>query len=443
MRGLIGRSAGGLVDQGILSLASLLVSVAVARDAGVEAFGAFALTLQLFLLIQALLRGVVADCLVIRLPTLDRREQNGLLRDAMAAGLVVALPVAGILTAIGWLMSGELAAWLRILGPWLPALAVQDVVRHHAIGVGRPSLAVALSLIWGGVAAVASLRLLITGWGSALGVFGWWVAGGVVAGAVGGVLTSCAPAGVRGVRRWFVAHRRLVPGLVGENLALTATAPITTFMLGGSTGLASVAAVRGVRLLFNPLSVLNVAVRSVAVAELNRAETLAGGRARRVERGLYLLLGAAPLAWYGVLLVLPDEWAVRLLGDVWTVAVPLAGVEATGRAATGVIVAAGAVLRARWRTTDAFRLRLGTMAALVCGALGAIVLDGGAWGVVSAQTGVALVAAALWTRCARIGSPVGDHRGELEEGTAASGVGPRAGCGGPTARRDMSEVADA
>jgi hypothetical protein len=370
----------GVADQALSSLLNLVLGLLVARAVSAGAFGAFALAFSTYLLVVGICRALVAEPLLVRASD-DPSDWRLSTRAATGAALVIGVVFGVLCVATGAVAGGVLGHALVALGLVLPVLLLQDMWRYAFFAAARGGRAFVTDL---SCAAILIPVLTVLSVKSVDGVEPFilcWGLAALLAAIVGVALARIVPS-VRLARSWIIGQKDLAFPFAGEFVVVSA-GELALFGIGGLVGLGAVGALRGGQILLGPVRVLQLGIRLAAIPDGVRALRRSSSELRRMCVVLSVLLTAAPLAWGGALLLLPDRVGEAALGSTWKQAdatlVPLS----LALAGTGAMTGAFIGLRALAAAGRSLRLRLMTAPFIVAGALvGAAIggATGAAWG---------------------------------------------------------------
>jgi O-antigen/teichoic acid export membrane protein len=376
------RAQFAVMSTAALSLASLLMTVAIARKTSVDEFGQFAIAMVIYLLTSGLVRSAVTDTALARAASLDNR--NLCARRASLLSVVLAL-----LTLVGGVLIGN--PYVVVMGLCLHGLISLDYIRVLNIAVLSPQIAWRLSLGWSLITVLGSALTLSTD----LSV--WWA---FVGWSIGGVAMGYGIAlGARYPLRPGWSRDREATRAAGyfalDFLAGAGSSALTTVLVGISVGPRVVGALRGASTLLGPAAVISSTCRSLAIPFLVRSRGPDPHSEQRAAVTATLVLGVivTPLV-FGVLLI-PDRWGEALLGATWAMTAPILLPMAVEALAAMVASIPSAGHRAAFAGGRSLLLRLVVgiprpvvvlLAAAQAGALGA------AW----AMAGIAVVNVVLW-----------------------------------------------
>ncbi|MFC4001654.1 hypothetical protein ACFS2C_00985 [Prauserella oleivorans] len=393
VRAMAGRLGWGLGDQAVSSLTNFAVSMFVARELGVTAFGVFSLAWVTYAVLINLSRGLATDPLMVRFSGVDTgRWRRG---AAQASGTALAVgAVAGVLSVGAGLVIGSSLGWAFVaLGVVLPGLLVQDSWRFAFFASGEGRKAFVNDVVWG--VCLVPAMLVAAQHESVVAFLLAWGFSGAVAALYGCVQTGVYPRLSR-ARAWLREQRDLGFRYVIENVSNSGGSQLRMYGLGAIAGLADVGVVRGAELLMGPFLAVLFGLSAVTVAEAARV-------LQRSPQRLWpfcLTLGAGQaivaLAWgVALMILLPDAVGEYLLGDVWTVAAPLILPATLGVVGASFFTGAAAGLRALGMARRSLRAQLVFSAAYVIGGL-AGAAAGGALGSEWGTAIASLLGSAVW-----------------------------------------------
>ena len=247
-------------------------------------------------------------------PDAPRPARYPAARGAFGAAFLVAL-----IGSVGCLVAalvaeGDLRSCLLVLAIGLPLLVMQDVARYISI-TRRDAFGASLNDgMWavafgGGVVAVT----LVSGFPGAVATFALWAIGGACGFFVASLRMRALPgirAGIAFLRRvWRYSAR-----YVGDWLALGASVQLGYYLLGATAGLALVGELRAGMLLIGPLNIVVVGAAIITVPELRRYYRSHGPSWKPAVLLTAVLVGMT-LAWFVVIVLLPDSFLRAVFGD--------------------------------------------------------------------------------------------------------------------------------
>jgi O-antigen/teichoic acid export membrane protein len=275
-------------DQCVSSLSNFAVGVAIARVAGLAAFGAYSLVYAVWLLVAALHRSLVTDPMAIENDVhshvAGRHVQEGLAAE-LCLGLVTGafFAVAGVI----FLVVGQRKFGVCFLGlaPWLPCLLAQDYWRWVGFMKSQPQQSLINDAVFDLIQVAVFVGLLLLGVRSSiLAVEAWGI------GSLGGAAFGLWQFGARPSIRNGIGRLRLRWGLskwlVNQNVTNAAASQSTLLLTGAFLGTVGVGGLRAATsLVSGPSLVLIQAGGSVGLPEASKALKERGWPGlRRVQR---------------------------------------------------------------------------------------------------------------------------------------------------------------
>ena len=297
-----------LADQGFSSISNFAVGVAVARVAGASGLGGFSLAYSGWLVLAAVHRSLITDPMAI-----EGDVRSTTARDEIKRGFAaeVLLGVSGTVlfvavgTALMALHQETFAIGILALGPWLPALVVQDYWRWVGYMSRRPGLSLTNDTVFNCAQGAAFAFIFVDHVHSVALLIACWGLGGAAGGLWGlrqyRVLPSLA-GGLQLLRsRWSFSK-----WLAGVSITNWGAAQAYVVLAGGILGPVGLGGLRAVQTLATgPSMVLIQAGGSVGLPEASRSYDDKGWRGlTRVARvvagaGIVSAAGccAAVVAW--------------------------------------------------------------------------------------------------------------------------------------------------
>lgn len=375
------RTVWGALDQGVSSLVTLALTVAVARGADPREFGFFSLALMVSTILQSLNRAAVSDPLTIRFSARTEDEVRAAARQSLASSALLGAGFGALMAVSGLMLGSSIGIALVAFGLCAPLVALQEGCRLAFLAMGRSRAMFVIDLIWLSTMGVAVAVVMTTADGGLVEMTASWGLGALVSCLVALRWLRVRPA-VRGVRPWLRSHRDLSSPLVLDQVTMLAGSQATIWAVGATVGVAGLGALRVVQVAFGPLTTAFTAVWLVAVPELVRITAHSAARTTVAARRLSVAMGLLAMsAGLGVWLM-PTNVGRALFGESWILAseivIPMAFVLAATGAQTGWIVAAKALelgrglVRARSVTTGATAV-VGVAGASIHGLRGAVV----------------------------------------------------------------------
>lgn len=300
------RAQHAIVGNGLVSLASLALSVSVARLATASEFGNFAIALVAHLFITGATRAGITDTVLARpgVPSSCARS----FRRVSLIGVVATLALGA------WgLLAGNV--YLLILAGAIHGLLALDFMRTYESAVGNDRHGFGMSVLWssltlGGV--LASFVAPLPPWLTLV----VWAAGGAACGYSAAIRARLpwAPGWPRDRNESRAAAAFSLDYLVGSG-----GSAITTLLAGVAVNSLVVGALRGAGTLLGPVNLIASTARSLVIPALARATSTPAGELRTATR-LTLMLGLGITPLLILVQAIPARWGEWLLGDTWSVA---------------------------------------------------------------------------------------------------------------------------
>lgn len=368
-----------MLDQGLLSLASILLLIVAAQFGTSEQLGTFVLGLSTAVLIQSLSRAICGETLLVR------STQSDFSRNEVSAAVALALLIAGACVVICVVLSfvmPEHTDFYMSLGVAQLGLLFQDATRFAALTTGSS----AGMLLTDGLYVAGSTLAIYTAGSAGAGSSGMLVALGISAGSVGAFaafLFRIAPrfghAGGWIRKNWRLNSSFVSEAALGAALGYSIVV-VLNFLASGS----DLAAYRATVSIFGLTSLAINFLRTIVLRDL-RKESIKKSRQYWRQTGLMGMLVFFTVALtYVVLLVLPQSGGVRLFSDTWLLMTPLFAAAAINRFMAGLSVVPTIFLRVQgitWRATlvriviTIIGFGLGPVGAWIAGAQGALLAE--------------------------------------------------------------------
>jgi O-antigen/teichoic acid export membrane protein len=369
------RAAWLFVDQGFSSLTNFLVAVAVARVATSAEFGAFSIAVTIYYFLLELVRPLALEPLLIRYSGKDGASTRAAASGAASTALAVGVFSGAVLLAAGAVGPDSVRPVLTALAVVLPGLLVQDACRYALLAAGDARFAALTNVVWTVVSLCVFVVLSATAAADAGSLLLGWGLAGTLCAAVGLVRTRSRLAPGR-VSAWLREHRELSPRFVVEYLIDAGAFQLTILLVGLIGGLSALGALNGARLLLGPVGVVFLAMAGLAVSEGSRLRDARDRRLVPAIRIVGVALTLLTLAWTAMLLLLPTDVGVALLGETFAEAEALLPLLGLYWAARGAIVSAKWGLRIFAAARNSLRaMSLVAPMTLIGGAVGAVLGD--------------------------------------------------------------------
>lgn len=301
-----------VVSQGLNTGTNFLLTVLVARGVSAGEFGAFAMTMLLYMLGVGVVRASCSDVLsilysgdggdlAVRAPTV--------VSFAGGLGIVLGIPCLGV----GLLVGGSLGPYVMLAAAF-PFIFVQDALRGLAFAQGRPRDAAVNDGLWVTVQTIGVFVFALGGSTAMPAVVGAWAAGGVVA-----AVTALVRGDVMPVRqaphRWFVTNHQLAAPLLMSYALVSVPASLALLLMPVVTEMAELGRVRAAYLFFGPLGILILCLRSTVLPDAARLDSPQS--VHRLVIRVTLALCAVAVIWGTAAVLLPDGIGLWILGENW------------------------------------------------------------------------------------------------------------------------------
>ena len=314
-RAAAARAGWGLADQALSSLTNFGLSLVIARAVSPTHFGAFSLAFATYLLAMGVVRGVVAQPLIIRYATAPEASWRAAARQATGAAVVLAVGAAAVAAAVGVVASGPLGQAYLALALTFPGLLLQDSWRFAFLAQGKPRAAFTNDLVWAVVLFPILIGMTVAGDASVFSATLAWGGSATVAALVGVFQSRAVPRPGQALQ-WWRDQRDVAPAYLGEFAATAGATQAGMFGISAVSNLVVVGALRAAEVLMGPLKTVGQGLRMVlqpeAVRELARGRDLLRP-CLTFSVAMALLAAAAGT----VLMLLPDSVGRELLGPTW------------------------------------------------------------------------------------------------------------------------------
>jgi O-antigen/teichoic acid export membrane protein len=417
---LRGRAAWTLADQALSSLTNFGLAILVAGSVSAAAFGAFSIALLTFSFIIGINRATISDPLMIRFSAASPERLAFAVRQAAGTALTLGLASGALCALVGLLLADDARTALVALGLALPGLLVQDTWRYGFFAAGRPAAATVNDLVWAVVQFGLVGVLLVTGTGSVLLFTLAWGGAALAAGVVGCLQLGTLPDPSQ-ARRYFEESRHLSVRMGVDFVLNMGAVNLATYLVGAIVGLAGVGGLRAAQTLLGPLQLLFSGLSSFVLPVFSK-RVAHGGRIRSLALMTAVVAGGVSTLWVLVLVFLPRELGVALLGDSWDGARSV--MVASGVVSISVAVAMGASLGLKALSRPDYLLRVTLVQApliVLLGAYGAL-----SHGAAGAAVGFA-IAQAVGAALSWVVFVAAERPGALLAGRHRTGAEPRQG----------------
>jgi N-acetylglucosaminyldiphosphoundecaprenol N-acetyl-beta-D-mannosaminyltransferase len=252
------------IDQLLSSVSNVIISLAVARGAGVSGLGAYTVAFALYLIILGFQRALVTEPLLAIPKRADRDDHSPL---GLGAAVIFVLLGAGIVAMFGLLLG---RSELMALAAVLPFVCLQDAYRHVLFRRRQAHLAAASDAIWV-AASVAAWPLVASGGGVEVAVIVWGL-GGALGAFLAAAATRILPSfGGRALRWWTREARPLGGALAVTSLTYAIGAQLVLVGLSGVLGEDALGELRAAQILFGPVALATTAISFFALPRMASA----------------------------------------------------------------------------------------------------------------------------------------------------------------------------
>jgi O-antigen/teichoic acid export membrane protein len=388
------RFAWGLADQSLSSLTNFAAAALVARTAGVQEFGVFAVAFATYTLGLGISRAATGEPIVARFSGLETRQWRIGVRASTGTAILLGLFFGLVcLTVSATTLGGSFRATFAMLGLTFPGLILQDAWRYAFFASANNRRAFSNDLVWTILLAFGLVFALLERQHSAAQFMLIWGLSATGAGLAGCLQSRLIP-GPRHAARWIREQSDLGARFLGEFLALTGATQLMLYGLAILSGVAAVGAIRGGIVSMGPLNILLMGVTLVAVPEAVRVSRAALGHLWKYCVTLSVILAGVAVAWGFVVILIPDSLGRLVLGETWDAARPTLFPVALWIAGNGVVAGAMAGLRALQAASHSLRAQVVSASArLLLGLAGGAFAGaaGAAWGVAAATLGTSVI----------------------------------------------------
>lgn len=396
VRQLTGRATWNVLDQVVSSATNLLLSILVARALSADGFGSFAVAFTVYAFFVGASRAVVAQPLVVRYASLGPGPFHTASRAATGAAALLGVAAGAGTAAAGLLVAGTTGACLVTIGVLLPGLLLQDMWRAVFVAAGRPAAALVNDVLWAVVQFALVGVLLWRGLDSAPAMLAGWGVAAAAAALLGGAQFRGSPR-LRAALPWLVEQRSLLGYYAAGFLAIMGANQVTFLLIASLGTPADVGALRGAQVVLGPLNLLGYSVSGFALAEMSRRQ-VSGRTALRAAMAVSGLMVLADAAYGLVLVLVPDEVGVALLGSTWSTAREVLPAALLGLVAIGGCLGASTLLMARGFARESFLISLLLAPGFLVLGVGGLELSGAPGAALGLSLAQCVVAPVIWWR---------------------------------------------
>ncbi|KFF58038.1 hypothetical protein JF66_21610, partial [Cryobacterium sp. MLB-32] len=333
-------------DQAASSVSNLLLSIVLAQQLSLSAFGGFALAYAVYQVMVGVSRASVGEPTLIRVSLTNERDRSAHVgAGTFGASLWLGIVFAPVCLGVGLLTDGPVAAAFLVLGACAPMLMVFDGLRYWCFARGRARSAFLLDFTWLLVQIVGFVVLLASRNNTLVPLMGMW---GLAAGLVAIVyLTAVRTApSLRAGLSWYKSHRDLSPRFLGEYATISGVQQSVILFTVAFVGVESVGAIRAGQVILGPLNVVTAGIAVIVLPILARSAKTRLSALPKMS-GLISVTLAGMAVLYGALaMFLPDSAGIWMLGDSWASGSSLILPLVLATAAGGLSYGATSALRA-------------------------------------------------------------------------------------------------
>ncbi|NWL13833.1 hypothetical protein DM793_21460 [Paenarthrobacter nitroguajacolicus] len=369
----------GFIDQGVLSLASILFLVLAAQFLSAEQLGTFVLGLSTAVLIQSLVRALSGETLLVR----STREDfaPGERERCLGLSLLVAFAIGTVMVTLSFAVPQSMNFYLS-LGAAQFGLLVQDGVRFAAVSTGRTGGLLALDCIYTVISCSSIYFAGLLGLAGD-GMLMFLGASATVVGVSAMFAFRLVPRCLAGVH-WLAKHWRLNSSFVSEAVLGAVLGYSITLILNFYASGPELAAYRSALSIFGMTSLAINFLRTIVLRDLRPAHLQRKRSYWRKMTAMSILVAATVGATYLVLANLPEQLGSSMFGETWIIMVGLFGAAALNRFFAGLSVVPTVFLRVQgvtWRATlvrivvTILGFGLGPVGAFLAGAQGALLAE--------------------------------------------------------------------
>jgi hypothetical protein len=299
-----------VIANGLVSITSLLLAVAIARSSDAWQFGQFSIAMAVYLFGIGLIRAAITETTLAAEPAAGVNSR-GFRRSSLVS----------ILAAVGMVAVGLAAHndYLVVLAVAFNGLVCIDYLRTVEAALYRARAALVQGCLWSGATAVISVVSLVVHI-DAHAIFTVWAVSGAAIGYISALVVrlSLLPSWGR-----HSAETRAAVLFSLDYVAGSGGSTLSTALLGVTSSATTVGALRGAGTMLGPVGLLSTTVRSLIIPYLTRARKLGGRHEFSRAATVAILLGFI-LAIPAVLLCfVPDPIGSALLGSTWAASAPL------------------------------------------------------------------------------------------------------------------------
>lgn len=321
------------------------------------------------------------------------REERLALFLAVCSGVVAA---AGFVVA-GSIVPGFTGTFLKIVGACALAVHLQDVQRYLCFAAGKMGEAILLDATWLVVQVAITVGLVLDGSNSPDRLIWAWGTGAVVSAGIGLARRRLRPS-PRGLRGWLAVDGTRAVSFLGDFVVSTGMVQAAFLLLGVVLTLGEFGALRLAFVSLSPLANALAGVRALTLAHYAGLRTDPLG-ARNVARKVAIGLAGMGAAYGALVVLVPVDAVIEVLGPTWADAHALVGFVAVGEVLRLSTFPAIDLLKVFAAPATLVRVRIVAAAGVVAGLLAGALLGGPTAAAVCVAIAYA-VATTTWWRAA-------------------------------------------
>lgn len=292
--GLVGLLWTGF-DQFLSSLSNVLISLAIARASGSPGLGQYAAAFAVYLVVVGFQRSLISEPLLATTKTSGQASA----KFALTTTLMFA-SAAGALTSLGGVITSS--AMFMVLGPILPVVIGQDLIRYVLFRDHRPRAAALLDGLWVLASAIGFWVILRSG--SPIIALAAWGTGGALSLVVGAATTGTRLASILDSFRWWKREARQLGGHLGaESIVYTIADGLATIGIAATLGARALGSLKATEIVLSPSTLALTALNLFLVPRLVRIGNFNGLRHAVEVSALGAFLGLVSVA--GLVVVSP------------------------------------------------------------------------------------------------------------------------------------------
>lgn len=259
----------GFASQVASSITNFSLSLVAARLLGPSGLGSVFIGFSYYLIILGFQRALITDPLVAVSTPLPGPERSLASSAALTACIILGSLATLLLVSGAYLLPPTIREGLLPFGVWLIPALLQDFWRVVLFRDRRGRAAALNDAAW--VIIMVLTIWLPLSWRTAWGIVAWWGIGALGGTLLGLLQTHCVPQyPSRAIRWWWQRAWSLGRWLGTGSIIYTLGSQSLPFLLAPVIGTASLGGLRGVQVLFAPLSLLIPALSMPAFPEISR-----------------------------------------------------------------------------------------------------------------------------------------------------------------------------